>query len=111
MKKTYYISFLIVLLALISAFVGIFYTTEGERFIVENIYGESIELFGDGIYKYNSVVKAAGNKGTDIVMILVASAFGLLTLNSKKSNRYKFWQAGLLSGLLLFGLFSFRSNL
>ena len=102
MKKTYYISFLIVLLALISAFVGIFYTTEGKRFIVENIYGESIELFGDGIYKYNSVIKAAGNKGTDIVMILVASAFGLLTLNSKKSNRYKFWQAGLLSGLLYY---------
>lgn len=102
MKKIYYISYLIVLLTLVSALVGIFYTTGGERLLVDNIYGESVELFGDGIYRYNSIIKAAGNKGTDIVMLLVASAFGLLTHNSKKSNRFKFWQVGLLAGLFYY---------
>ena len=102
MKKIYNVSYLIVILTLVSAFVGIFYTTGGERFLVDNIYGESVELFGDGIYKFNSIIKATGNKGTDIVMIFVASVFGLLTFNSKKSNRYKFWQAGLLAGLLYY---------
>lgn len=102
MKKIQYISYLIVLLTLASALVGIFYTTGGERFLVENIYGESIELFGDGIYKYNSIIKATGNKGTDIIMILVASAFGILTYNSQKSNLYKFWQVGTLSGLFYY---------
>lgn len=102
MKNTKYLCYLIVGLTLVSGLIGIFYTTGGGRFVVENIYGESIELFGDGIYRYNSVIKAAGNKGTDIVMICVAILFGLLTFYREKSNQAKYLQAGTLAGLLYY---------
>ncbi|PKM64572.1 MAG: hypothetical protein CVU96_02100 [Firmicutes bacterium HGW-Firmicutes-20] len=102
MKNTKFLCYLIVGLTFTSALVGIFYSTGAERFIVENIYGENIELFGDGIYRYNSLIKAAGNKGTDIVMFIVASAFGWLTYFREKSNRFKFWHVGALAGLLYY---------
>ncbi len=102
MKKISKLCYLIVILTLISTLIGIFYSTEAARFWVVNIYGESIELFGDGIYKYNSILKAAGNKGTDAVMLLVAVFFGIMTYLKDKSNRFKFLQAGALAGLLYY---------
>lgn len=102
MKKINLLSYLIVVLTLITALVGIFYSTGGVSYTVENIYGESIELFGDGIYKYNSVLKAGVNKGTDLAMLIVAAFFALFTALRNKSVIYKFLQAGTLAGLLYY---------
>lgn len=102
MKKIDYLCYFIVILTLITALVGIFYSTGGSRFVVQNIYGEIIELYGDGIYKYNSVLKAGGNKGTDLMMLIVAIVFAFFTALSKSSAKYKFWQAGALAGLLYY---------
>lgn len=57
---------------LLSAFIGLFYSYGGSPFMVENIYGKQIELFGDGIYAYNSMLRVGTTRGTDIVMIFVA---------------------------------------
>ncbi len=86
MSKKAFLSYMVVVLTFSAALVGIFYTSGGERFIVENIYGESIELYGDGIYKYNSVLKAMGSKGTDVVMLIVASLFAVFTALREKSS-------------------------
>ncbi|TCT15600.1 hypothetical protein EDC18_103308 [Natranaerovirga pectinivora] len=104
MKKIDYICFLIVILTLVIAGIGIFYSTGGERFIVENIYGESVEIFGDGIYKYNSVLAAGANKGTDFIMIIVALLFAFVTIIRKKAAKYRYLHVGLLSGLLYYSL-------
>lgn len=69
---------------------------------MENIYGHTIELFGDGIYKYDSVSKAGGNKGTDLVMLIVALGFAFLTRKRHEGARYGFIYAGLLTGLLYY---------
>lgn len=102
MKKVHYLCYLIVVLTMISALVGLFYTTGSGTFVVENIYGESIELYGDGIYTYNSVLKVGANKGTDLVMLVVAVFFGLLTSLTQRASIYRFWQVGALSGLLYY---------
>ena len=92
----------IVVLTLISALVGLCYSTGGSQFTVENIYGETIEVFGDGIYQNNSVLKASGNKGTDLVMLLVALTFAFFTWKRHEGARYEFIHAGLLTGLLYY---------
>lgn len=92
----------IVVLTLILALAGIFYSTGGSQFTVENIYGETIELYGDGIYKHNSVLKASGNKGTDLVMLIVALTFAFFTRKRHDGARYVFIHAGLLTGLLYY---------
>jgi hypothetical protein len=91
-------------LTLISAGIRVFYSTGGERFTVESIYGESIELYGDGIYKYNSVLAAGASKGTDFVMIIVAVLFSFFTVMRKTATKYKFLHVGLLSGLLYYSI-------
>ena len=91
MKIINYLCFFIVILVFISAGVGIFYSTGTDRFSVENIYGESIELYGDGIYKYNSVLNAGANKGTDSVMLIVAAVFTLFTVLRKKAAKYRYF--------------------
>lgn len=102
MSKKSFLSYLVVLLTFIAALVGIFYTFGGERFVVENIYGESIELYGDGIYQYNSVLKAMGNKGTDMVMLIVASLFALFTVLREKSSLFRLLQIGTLTALFYY---------
>lgn len=102
MKKLNYLCYFIVLLTLVSALVGILYSTGSDRFVVENIYGERIELYGDGIYKYNSVLRAGVNKGTDLVMLVVAIVFAIFTALSKRAAKYRYWQVGALSGLLYY---------
>ena len=102
MSNKSFLSYLVVVLTFIAALVGIFYTFGGERFIVENIYGESIELYGDGIYKYNSVLKAMGNKGTDMVMLIVAFLFALFTVLREKSSLYRLLQIGTLTALFYY---------
>lgn len=92
----------LVFLVLVSGLVGLFYSTGGSRFSVENIHGERIELYGDGIYKHNSVLKAGANKGTDLIMIVVAFTFAYFTFNRLRSAKYRFLQAGTLIGLLYY---------
>jgi len=102
MKRINYLCYIIIVLTLISTTVGIFYSTGGDRLTVENIYGESIELYGDGIYKYDSVLKAGGNKGTDLVMLIVLFLFFFFTIKKEKSTKYRVLHIGLLSGLVYY---------
>lgn len=102
MKKIDHLCYLIVVLTLIATIVGIFYSTGADSFTVENIYGERIELYGDGIYKYNSVLKAGGNKGTDLVMLFVGVCLAFFTAMKTKDTKYKYLQVGSLSGLLYY---------
>lgn len=102
MRKIDLLCYIIVLLTLVTTTVGLLYSTGGERIFVENIYGEIIELYGDGIYKYNSVLKAGANKGTDLVMLIVAVIFAFLTLIKEKYAKFRFWQVGALFGLLYY---------
>ncbi len=102
MQRIDSLCYTMVVLTLISALVGLFYSTGGSQFSVENIYGEIIELFGDGIYRYNSVLKASGNKGTDLVMLIVALAFAFFTAKRRDGAKYRYVHVGLLTGLLYY---------
>jgi len=102
LKKFDFLCVMIVILTIISACTGVFYTTGGERFTVKNIYGENIELYGDGIYKYDTVSAAGTNKGTDFTMLFVATGFAFLTVKRKKTVKDRFLQAGLLSAFLYY---------
>ncbi len=88
------------LLSIISSLLGLFYTFGGETRDVENIYGQTITLFGDGIYKNDSVFKVAITKGTDIAVVIVALLL-LVTIVFLRNKQYApFIQVGLLSIIL-----------
>lgn len=99
-KSTFTSSVITSLLSITSACLGLFYSFGGEQREVQNIHGQIVTLFGDGIYMNDSIMKVGATKGTDIAVIIV-SVFLLITvffLNKHKFSR--FLQTGLLSIIL-----------
>lgn len=58
--------------AIISSLVGLLSSNAYAPFSVNNVYGQQVELFGEGIYKYNSVLTVASRLGADWIGILGA---------------------------------------
>jgi hypothetical protein len=96
------LSYAIAFLALISSTVGLFYTTNGAKYIVQNIYGQDIELYGDGIYAMNSVLKVGTFKGTDLAFLILIPVFIIATRLRLKSKKIEFVHTGLISGFLYY---------
>lgn len=58
------------ILAIITSATGLFYTNGAVSFSVTNIYGKTIKMWGDGLYKNDSYFKAPLSKGTDLSLLL-----------------------------------------
>jgi hypothetical protein len=101
MKKSITIlSVVTAVIAIISASLGVFYSFGGKQRTVTNIFGQTVTLFGDGIYLNDSIMKVGTTKGTDIAIIIVSFLL-LLILNIFKSRKYSlFLQTGFLSIIL-----------
>ncbi len=69
---------------LIAAFIGIFYTNGGASFEVTNMYGDTVKIFGDGIYAYNSILNVSSRLGADITGIIGAIALIFLSIWKSK---------------------------
>ena len=70
-KVLYYLVFMVAALSVVAAATGVFYTTGGAPFEVVNQYGETIIIYGDGIYAHDSYFKAPIFRGTDLVVLMV----------------------------------------
>lgn len=73
--------------AIISALIGLFYSNGGSEFFVNNIYGQQVKLYGDGIYAYNSMLTVSSRLGADWTGILGAVFLIFLCIN----KRYQLW--------------------
>lgn len=72
------------IIIIIVAAVGILYSNGGERFTVVNMYGNTIELYGDGIYAFNSVLAVGNRLGADVAGIMAATVLIVFTLWKKR---------------------------
>ncbi len=59
------------LLALIAASAGLFWPANGSSFPFTTLRGQEVQIFGRGIYRYDSQTSAATYLGTDAVTILL----------------------------------------
>jgi hypothetical protein len=91
-----WLSSLIALLALIAAGVGLFWQDGGGSFSITTPRGESVEMYGRGLYRYDTLFVGAGNRGTDAVTLFLA--IPLLVLSTLLYRR-----GGLRGGLALTG--------
>ncbi len=94
------LSLIAAVLMMISACIGIFYSSGGSRLEVINTYGEKSYLFGDGIYAHDTILKAATGKGTDITMLVVGILIIAGVFLEGKYLWIRFVKVSLLSGLL-----------
>jgi hypothetical protein len=71
-KALHFLSIAIIVLAIITSGFGLFYTTDGQSFDFVNQYGDTIKIYGNGIYKNDSYFMAQIFKGTDCMTLFLA---------------------------------------
>jgi hypothetical protein len=96
------LSILVVILVFVNAGIGLFYSDGGSPRYVESIHGETVQLFGDGIYANHSTFVATIRKGTDFVMLFVAVGLLLTTIKRNIGDRMRLLHCGLLVSLLYY---------
>lgn len=96
----------IVVLVALAAGVGLFWQAGGEPYLFTTLHGESVQMYGQGIYKNDTYFKAPINRGTDFVALFVC-----LPLLIVSFWRYRFgsWRGrlvmlGVLSFFLYYGV-------
>jgi hypothetical protein len=87
---------LIALLALVAAGVSLFWMPGGGPVTVTSLRGESVQIYGRGIYSFDSIFTATTNLGTDCLTLLFGIPLLLVT-----TLRYR--RGSLRGGLLLLG--------
>jgi hypothetical protein len=90
----------IAILALIAASMGLFWQDGGAPSAFMTMHGQNVQLYGQGIYRFDSHFKAPIFRGTDLVTLIVCLPLLLVA----------FWQyrrGSLKGGLLLIGAISF----
>ena len=88
MNKTFHIlSVLIIFLAIIASGFGLFYKTDGQSFDFINQYGDSVKIYGNGIYKNDSYFMAPIFKGTDCTILFLAVPLLIIALIMDIKNK------------------------
>jgi hypothetical protein len=91
---------LVALLALMAAGAGLFWPAPGSPFMVTTVRGEEVELYGRGLYRYDTAFAAPILRGTDGVTLFVALPLLLAVVTIYR-------RAPLRGGLLLTGLLAY----
>jgi len=89
MNKIFHIlTIFIILLAMVSSGLGLFFTTGGKSTEFINQYGDNVILHGDGIYKNDSLFMASIFRGTDcaVFFIIIPIALFILILDIKRNT-------------------------
>lgn len=96
---------LIVALALLAAGVGLFWQDEGLPFTFTTLHGQTVQIYGQGLYRYDTTFSAALNKGTDAVTLVVSLPLLVIAflLHRRGSLRGSLLLAGALAYFLYLG--------
>lgn len=101
------LSCLIAALALLAAGVGVFYQGDGASFAFTTVRGESVEIYGHGLYRYEPVFMAAQAIPQDIVTLAVGIPLLLIALGLYRRGRIR--GQLLLAGTLAYFLYTYTS--
>jgi hypothetical protein len=91
-----WLSWLIVVLALVAVGAAFFWPNDGAPFTVTSLRGQEVQIYGQGLYRFDTLFTGAGNRGSDVVTLVLG-----LPLLTYATTRY--WRGSLRGGLLLLG--------
>ena len=77
-----------------------FWQDDGNSFTHTSVRGEAVEIYGKGIYRFDSLLMGAGNRGVDAVVLIVAIPFFLITVMF-------YLRSSLRAGMLLLGMLGY----
>lgn len=79
-KLIYPLSGLIVFLTMVAASAGLFYHHRGAAFDFVNQYGDTVKIYGKGLYAHDSFFRAPIFRGTDFTMLFASCPLLILFL-------------------------------
>jgi hypothetical protein len=97
---------LIIFLAIITSGLGLFYKTDGQPFNFVNQYGDTVRIYGNGIYKNDSYFMAPIFKGTDFTILFLAVPLLIIALIMDIKNSTIKTKLLLISVVALFAYYS-----
>lgn len=98
---------IIIVFSAVACFVGLFLNSGTGQFDFQSITGETVKIFGKGLYKFDSVSVVAQGKASDFVTLIFA--IPLLLISLILSNKGSFKARLLLSGTLGYFLYTYMS--
>jgi hypothetical protein len=102
-----WLSWLIAALALVAAGTGLFYQDGGSSFSFTTLHGQSVQIYGQGLYQYDIPIIAVGYRAADAVTLVLA--LPLLLISSVLYRRGQLRGGLLLTGVLAYFLYTYGS--
>lgn len=104
---------LILILALFSVSMGLFYQTPGQPYPLTNFRGEQVTINGHGLYYYDTVSSAAQQQANDFITLVVGlpllAVSAWLGFRAKRGSAAALRSQLLLTGTLGFFLYTYMS--
>lgn len=96
------LSLLVVVGALVTAGAGLLWHDEGEPFTVTSVHGETVTIYGRGLYQHDTLFKAPVLRGTDAVTLSLAVPvlIGALLWHRRQQLRGRLLLVGVLAYFL-----------
>ena len=108
MNKLFHIlSVFIILLAMATSGLGLFNKTGGQPFDIENQYGDTVKIYGEGIYRNDSYFMAPIHRGTDFTILFLATPlliFALIKDKYKNTLKTKLFLTSIISFFLYYAI-------
>ena len=101
------LTWLIAVLALFSVGIGLFYQDGGISYAFTNLHGQSVQIYGQGLYQYDIPIIAVGYRAADAVTLLLALPLLLISLLLYRRGRLR--GGLLLTGILAYFLYTYCS--
>ncbi|MBN1315660.1 MAG: hypothetical protein JXA42_09340 [Anaerolineales bacterium] len=101
------VSLLIVLMAAFAAATGLFLNDGGTRFSFTTLHGQTVQMLGQGLYRYDTLFLGAGFKGQDAVALFIGAP--LLIVSILQYRRGSLIGQILLTGTLGYFLYLYAS--
>ena len=108
MNKVFHIlSIFIVFLVIISSGFGLFYKSDGQPYDFQNQYGDTVKIYGDGIYRNDSYFMAHIFRGTDFMalfIVLPLMIFALIMDTKKNTIKSKLFLTAIIAYFLYYSI-------
>ena len=71
-KSLHLVTLLIIIFSIITSSMGLLYKTGGKAYDFANQYGDTVKIYGDGLYAHDSYFMAPIFRGTDFTILFIA---------------------------------------
>lgn len=106
-KALIWLSCLIVVLAFVAAAIGLFYQNNGSPFTFTTLRGQTVPIWGQGLYRYDSPITAVGFMAADALTLVLA--IPLLIISTLLYARGSLKGGLLLGGALAYFVYNYSS--